>query len=546
MSPFQQFRLWARRSPGGERAAAAVAAAAVLGALSWMVVPTQDHPGRVAATATAGAAGASAGPAQTGAGGASSQGVGSSGPAAGSGGAIGSGAPGDGGSGAAEASHSSPGPEGASPTGAGATSAVSSGLNGTVAAGRACVSPPGGAPGVTATQIKIAVTLTNIFGPAGNETFGGKPASYSQAAFQDVVDSINSTGGVACRKLVPLYYQVNPADPSDMEQKCLEIVQAGVFAEIDTGGESVLPGPNCFGQNHIPYFDTTNLLSAQQLNQYYPYLFAPLDTFDSLDRNTVFGLRDRGFFRVSNGFSKLGFVYLSCYPQVISGFLGWLHQAGLTSSQIVTYDLGCPSAGIADPSSMEQAILKFASAGVTNVTIADMAGSFSNFTTIAQQQGFHPKYGIPDETVIAISYGSQHPDYNNIAGAIAITASRYGEERTPGLAPSAATSRCNAIFEAHGQPALYQQGVIVGANDGAMCDQLWMFKAAVEHAPVLSREALAAGLQAARSIDFSYPFAPNDFSGSHVTHGGEYWRTTEFMPTCSCWQAIDGFHPSYP
>lgn len=175
-----------------------------------------------------------------------------------------------------------------------------------------------------------------------------------------------------------------------------------------------------------------------------------------------------------------------------------------------------------------------------------MAGSFSNFTSIAEQQGFKPKYGLPDEAIIAISYGSQHPDYNNIAGAIAITDSRYGEEHTHSLTPTAATSKCNSYFTSHGQPTLYQMGVITGANMGVMCDELWMFKAAVEHSPQLSPAALGAGLQAAKSVDFSYPLSPNDFSGCHVTYGGEYWRPTEFMSSCTCLQVVDpNFHPSY-
>jgi hypothetical protein len=205
----------------------------------------------------------------------------------------------------------------------------------------------------------------------------------------------------------------------------------------------------------------------------------------------------------------------------------------------VTYDLGCPSTSIADPSNEEQAVLKFEENGVTNVTAAYMAGSFSTFTTIAEQQRFKPKYGLPDEAVVAISYGSQHPDYQNLAGALAVTDSRYAEEHTAHLTPTAATLKCDSYFTSHGQPNLYQMGVITGANMGAMCDELWMFKAAVEHAPVLSREALAPGLQSARSVDFSYPFSPNDFSGYHVTFGGQYWRTIEFLSSCSCWQVID-------
>jgi hypothetical protein len=540
MPSFEKFWFWARKAPIEERVVVALAVPAAIAALVWLLVPTGGHSSTSVST---GALGGNSGQAQA-PGLPSSSGGTASGGAGGSGLAGGAGSSSDGANGSA-ASPGAPSAGGASGSSTGPGSSAAGG-SGPGASGTRCTSPPGSAPGVTAKQIKIAVTITNIAGAAGNETFGGVSPAQAQAYVQDIVDGINASGGVACRQLVPLYYQSNPIDQSNMESTCLQITQAGVFAEIDQGGESVLPGPTCFAQHGIPYFDSANLLAQSTISQYYPYLFVPFATFDTTDHNAVFALRDRGFFSRANGFSKLGFVYLDCYPTVISEFMGWLHQAGLTDSQIVPYDLGCPADSFASPGDEEQAVLKFQQAGVTNVTTEYMAGSFSNFTTIAEQQGFKPKYGVPDEAIIDISYGSQHPNYNNIAGAIAITDSRFGEEHTPSLTPTPATAKCNSYFTSRGQPTLYQMGVLTGANMGVMCDELWMFKAAVEHAPVLSPTALAAGLQAARSVDFSYPLSPNDFSGNRVTYGGEFWRPVEFMTSCTCWQVIDPtFHPSY-
>jgi hypothetical protein len=405
-----------------------------------------------------------------------------------------------------------------------------------------CASPSGSDQGVTSGQIKIAVTLINIVGPAGNATFGVPPVSQQQADYQEVIDAINASGGVACRKVVPQFYQGNPADQSNLQQDCLTIAQTGVFMELDAGAYYSDPAlANCYPQNQIPFLSST-IMTTEQMNQYYPYLFAD-ETMDVLYRNTVFALQQRGFFRPANGFQKLGFVYRDCVPQIVSNFLGWLHQVGLSSAQIVSYDVGCPSSGFASPSDLEQAIIKFKGAGVTNLTDANFYADFANFTTIAQQQGFDPKYGLADDAIVRITYGNQHPDYQNIANAIAIDADRYGEERTPGMTPTAATDRCNAIYTAHGQPTVWQQSLGFG---GLVCDQLWMFKTAVERAPVLRRNALAAGLQAARSVDFSYPWGPNDFSKANVTYGGEFWRVDQFFTSCDCWRVIDpNYHPEF-
>ena len=76
------------------------------------------------------------------------------------------------------------------------------------------------------------------------------------------------------------------------------------------------------------------------------------------------------------------------------------------------------------------------------------------------------------------------------------------------------------------------------ANAGHACDQLWMLQAALTNAPELSPAALPAGLQRAKSIDFSFPQGPNDFTGNGVTTGGQFWRAAQFMPDCDCWRVI--------
>ena len=96
------------------------------------------------------------------------------------------------------------------------------------------------------------------------------------------------------------------------------------------------------------------IFPASEMNANYPYLFNTM-TFDTLYKNTIFALRDRGFFSASNGFKKLGFIYRDCFKEVNTDFLSWLNQAGVPSSQIVTYGFGCPQ-GFATPSDIQSAM----------------------------------------------------------------------------------------------------------------------------------------------------------------------------------------------
>jgi len=527
MTPLPEFRRWLKGASPTERVSTSLATLLVLALLTWTLIPaaqstSTETPFPGAASATDHGA-TSSGPASV----ASARRNGTL-AVAGAPGAVAA-APG-----AAAGGASSGTPRAAAPANARtAGSPVAS------APGR-CYSPPGNAPGITATEIKIAIIEVGIFGPAGNSAFAEPSPQQQHDWYQAVIDNLNASGGIACRKIVPTFYSANPANQSDLQQKCLDIADSDVFAVIDIGAYGPFPQKDCYAQHHIPFF-TGYILTAQEQQKFYPYLFAS-ETFDTLYRNTVFALHDRGFFSSANGFRKLGFVYQSCYPYLIHDVLGWLHAVGVTDAQIVTYDVGCPAA-TPSPADEEQAVLTFQRAGVTHVTAADFVGGLQGFSTAAQQQHFRPKYGVPDDYFIPISYGTEHPDYNNLDGAIAITANRNGEEHTPGMRPSAPTAKCNAILARTGAAPVYEQPSGLG---GMICSELWLFKAAVEHAPVLAREALAAGLQAAQAIPLAYPEGPNNLAGAHNTVWMNYWRVDEFFTSCKCWRVIDHtFHRSY-
>jgi hypothetical protein len=516
VQPFGEFRTWARAAPGVERSLSILAGLVLAALLGWLLVPGGGDAG--SGTITAGAAAATT---ATIAGGAAN-----GGPAASAAGSTG-------GVGGATAAAATPASSSGAPVAASAA--------GTATAAGGCTPPPSSAQGVTAKEIKVAVVLVNIFGPAGNDTFGTPPPEEVQTDFEAVVDSVNKAGGVGCRKLVPTYYKANPADKSNLEATCRDIADAKVFAVIDQGSFADYPQVSCFPRQKLPYFGSY-IMSRDDALAGYPYLFN-FQTFEPLYRNTIFALRDRGFFSPANGFQKLGFVYRSCQAKVIADIRDWIRQAGVPDDKIVTYDVGCPDV-FASPSDLQQAVLKFRTQGVTHVTTARFVGDFPNFSTIAEQQGFRPKYGFGDDLIVTTTYGSLHPDFKNLDGAVAITQSRIGEERTPGLPLAPGTVKCDAIYKAHGRPPVYQQRL---GGGGRPCNDIWYFKAAVENAPALRQDTLAAGLRKARSVEFSWPEGPNDFSGDRVTWGGQLWRPVQFTTQCNCWRVIDpNFKPSYP
>lgn len=371
MTPLQEFRYWARRAPVSERAVAGIAGAIVVALLAWLLVPgPAQAPTEVVDAGTAPpqqVVAAGAGPEQPGGG----EETVTTNPAA-----TGSTVP------ATAARPAGPGRSEVAQSAGGGPAATLPADDG------GCVSPPGSARGITPSEIRIAVTLTNIVGPAANSVFGVATPDQQRAWYEAVIGAINASGGVACRKLVPRYFPANPADQNNLQQTCLDIAEAGVFAEIDNGSYANYPQKQCFAQHQIPYFGAY-FLTRSEKERFYPYLFNMAE-YDTLARNTILGLRQRGFFDPAAGFKKLGFLYHDCDKGLVDTALTAIAQAGVPSSQLVTYNVGCPTT-FASPADLAQAVLRFRQSGVTHVSFVNFVGDFSNFTNVAEQQGFRPR-----------------------------------------------------------------------------------------------------------------------------------------------------------
>ena len=517
--PFAEFREWLHSASTASRTSTAAAAALVIALVAWLLVPSSDDDPAdidtvVQADGSVTTPGSIADP------GVSSPGDAPESPSLGS--------------------SDDPSSVAAAPTGTTVANAPGAADPTAIAPSTGCPSPPGTAPGITATQIKIAIGNTEVIGPAGNDLFGIPSSDYLRAEYEAVIDSINRSGGVACRKLVADFYKINPADRASMQQQCLDIAESGVFAVFDDGGwGSVSPNTiSCFAQHRVLYLGAY-FLSNAHVQRLFPYVFA-FYNYEGLYRSTAAALAGRGFFQASNGFVKLGFLYRDCYPEAVNTYVASLRNVGVTDAHIVRYSLGCPSA-FASPADIQQAVLTFQRNRVSHVTTAYAIGDFANFTKIAEQQRFRPKYGLPDETLIPISYGNLRGDPRNLAGAVAVTASRNGEEHTPGMTPSAGSARCNEIMRSRGLKTVYDEPT--GA--GNACSLLWIFQAAMQQAPSMERTSFAQGLNRARSVEVSYPQAPNDFSGEKVMTGGQFWRTASYVLDCECWRITDrAFQPS--
>ena len=538
MSQYLQFRSWIRDSSGPEKKVVAGVVAVVVGLAAWALVPTSGPGGGSVAVGGAAAPGqtqASGGGATPGVASGSQSGV--AGSASGSTGSNTAGGPVAAGGGTASSGGGAAG-SGGGPVGSGGAPPSATGNS---ACGRLTATDTG----VTPTQIKVADVLLNLAGAIGNQAVGQSSPQTQQQMAQAVVDDINSHGGIDCRKLAVTYYQANPIDPTSTQNDCLQIQQAGLFAVI--GGFAYPVGANdCLAQQRIPVVGSI-AGSPSEVKQYYPYLMS--DAPDPVQdyANAILGLKSRGWFTPAQGFQKVAVLEDDCSPEINQAVFGFLSQAGVSSGQIVKNEFSCPSGGFASPGDRSNFATQDHLAHVTNVVEVTGGGSFKEYTSAAQEQGYKPKYLVSDYNGFMVTAtGGTGPDPSNFDGTVTTTDTRFGETSTPGLTDPA-TQACIALFARHGLPSSYITGSYLGASNCALFE---LFAAAATHDAGLTRAGLAGGLGGVGRFNMPFPLAdsiyrvPGKVTPVKVT-GGDFWWTVQFSASCTCWKVIDPTeHPS--
>ena len=403
--------------------------------------------------------------------------------------------------------------------------------------------PSGTAPGVTAKQITVAATVIDLSGGSlNNSSFGVPSVADQEANWKLVADNINKSGGIGCRKIDLQLYTVNSLDATGAQQVCLNIAAAHPFIVLDPGVLTEANASDCLPAHKVPL--ASEYLTEEQLDQYHPYYLQIGALPEEIVKNGVLGLKQLGYFTASKGFKKIGVLYHTCSTALADAESSALKAADIPSRDIVDYNLGCPT-GTDTPASLEQAVLNFKNAGVTDVMMLEITDG-GIFTQVAQQQNFKPQYLYAEnDAATNVSTGGNAPNAANFNNAVDALGSAYGEQSTPGYTPSGGTQKCNAIYKAAGQPLVYSQTT---GYPGVICDYLWFAQALLSHATTFQASALPRDMRAMGTVEFSYPFAPTDFSSAPAaaTYGVDFWRAAIYHASCKCWQIPDAtFHPPF-
>jgi ABC-type branched-subunit amino acid transport system substrate-binding protein len=407
-------------------------------------------------------------------------------------------------------------------------------------AGRASTSSAATASGAAVTApIELGIVRTGVSNAAA---FG---ASLGNTVTETDVDdalvaSFNDRGGIAGRRIVPVYADTDTASSSwdaDFEAACAKFTQDHKVAAVlgyvfnhDPAFES------CLAKRAVPHLSTTfNVPDVEELRNY-PMLFA-LST-PRIERRSQEKIDGALATNVLTKASKLGVAIDSC-PGTERAWTKttkpYIQSKGLTIAS--TFQIGCAHGSGDAAAAAGQAgnlVLQFRTAGVDRVIIPAVSEgpAVLIIANAAEAQNWHPWYVVSSLANAAVLGGQMPADQAaNIHGYGWMPAQDVNPPQWPSI--NATQQRCIAMLKQKGVTLKAATDYLYAFN---LCDALFIYEIALKatrgradgSAVTTSVEALGSSYVSALNLDGRDTF-------SHTQHDApSVARYFAWDKGCSC------------
>jgi hypothetical protein len=420
--------------------------------------------------------------------------------------------------------------------------------SGTTVAAPVTTAAPGGTPaptalragpvsqGVTAASITVGIRVldenaTKAFAVAyGLNAETPDMRGYAEA----MVAHINATGGMAGRRLAPVYHQVDTqglvANPSASDQtSCSAFTEdAKVFAvaSLAPGGASLLP--ECLATKNTPLIqDNINYFDRARLQRLAGFVYLPVHADSTrLSKFWVDGLHKLGYF--SPG-ARVGLLWYrdpsGTYERTVKDGL----KPALASRRIAIAD-EVVLASYTNSTEFAGAVLRMKTNDVSHVIILDVSSLMSlNFMTNAETQGYRPRYGL--NTTSALVFLQTNVPREQLRGTAAVGwMPTFDVDGTRGPAHSRVDASCLDIMRKAGKRVTSR---IAETLAFWACDTIQFLDTIVDRAAGLNPAALRS---AAEQLGDGYA-PPGTFAarfGRGRYDGVSAVRNVTFVDACNC------------
>jgi hypothetical protein len=397
-------------------------------------------------------------------------------------------------------------------------------------------------PGVTDTTIRVGFSIQQ-----NNATVSSIASTYnvqlpdSRGAYKALVAYFNAHGGVAGRKLLPVYHSYDPtsgnADQIGQATCAAFTDDTSVFAALDTPFGSNAYN-TCMQQHGRLMLQTGLPFGSEPTWRKYPNQVAadglPLDQGGALLARHLVGT---GFLSRS---TKVGAIVRSNADLTHAfqhGFVPALASYGLSVAQTQLIQDPQDSSQISGyTADISSAVLKFQSSGVDRVVFFDV-GSYAAlvFTQTADKQQYHPRYGFSSmNTVVALTGSGTTAPSDQLVGSEGVSWVPYSDGLATTLTPNGRL--CLAILRA---ASIAPSDAATQASYLQTCQTFFLFKAAADAAGQnLNRDTFIRALEGLGSAFVGTTtwkgvtrFVTNDHSGVSV------YRPFAFNQGCKCFVA---------
>jgi hypothetical protein len=262
--------------------------------------------------------------------------------------------------------------------------------------------PPSSARGVDANTVRIGLEFIKGADEARkNMGFQGVTSGDQEQQLKILTDEVNRTGGLAGRKLVPVFhaYDANSSSnaSSNEQAACSTFTEDNeVFAVISALNHTEV-FLSCLAKAGVPYISAPGLtITDDEVFRRFP-LHLELNAVSLSKQGDLFGkpLADTGYYDKGAKIGLLTFEQANFVRAVEQHLKPGLKQIGRQVADEVrlaypqsTSDQGEMAASIGN------AVLRFRQNGITHVLITDVSALVTVlFATAAANQGYYPRYG---------------------------------------------------------------------------------------------------------------------------------------------------------
>ena len=397
-------------------------------------------------------------------------------------------------------------------------------------------------PGVTDTEIRIGFQVTGNLG-AGFALVGASGEAPAERQIYDaLVAWINDTGGLAGRKLVPVFHETDPTGGTWATQAaaaCAAFTEDNQVLLVGTsvvGGSDALYG--CLSSKGKPTIEQNLWLFDHKYYEgkagllYQPGRMSP----DRWAKAYVDGLLEAGYFKDK---PKVGLVRFDApvFQRISDGVLKpRMRSKGLEFEEEIAISSPESVAGFSSASSqISNAILRLRDSGVTHVMFLENAGILPFlFMPAAESQGYRPRYGLSSNDIPATQEGQVPPE--QLVGSVGVgwlPGSDVGNDNYP--PGNAVHDMCLAI----GRKADVSES---GFYLQPPCDTLLFLRTVLDRATDLTTEGIRAaveqlGTSYGSPVTFATAFGPGRYDGA------TRYRILFFDTGCSCYKFTGSQRP---